>query len=58
MSGPWFCQYCKAWWSKPTKGPRGWPSCPACQSSLVNKPMPIPPPEIRPGVVAEWGDEQ
>lgn len=52
----WFCPNCKVWWCAPKPGPRGWPKCTACEQSLVDKPLPSPPPEIRPGVVAEWED--
>lgn len=52
-----FCPACKAWWSSyfvDTGLPRE--KCPRCERELVDKPLPRPREEIRPGVFAMWSE--
>jgi hypothetical protein len=47
-----FCLVCKVWW--PRRRRRQW--CPCCHELLVDKELPAPAREVRPGVVPQWSE--
>lgn len=54
MSGLRWCALCRVYWRKRRR--RQW--CPKCHEILLDRaPAPLPP-EIRPGVRAQWDERQ
>lgn len=52
-----YCSKCACWWLTETvDGRRVYETCPAGHGLLVEREPPPMPEELRPGVVAEWGE--
>lgn len=56
-SGLGFCEKCKCWWKLHRGGRRRFAACPACGEPLIEKPVPEPGDELRPGVYAQWTEQ-